>query len=302
MGEVQQISLEEEYKKKNGITRQDINKLREWLKTQPHLPEESITDLDLILAYNCCHRSAEVAKQLLDLNLTLKTLFTDYFQNRVVDQRIDRALGSVLITPLATRTKEGYAVVYATFMEKDAKNFVLVDIVKAVIMILDIWQYEEGSWPGFIIVFDLKNMSLGHLTKFDLQNLSQYLYYLQHGFLANLCGIHYLNAPSFMDKFMFVIRPFLKNQLLDVLHIHQAGTTTIGEFYPIEALPKESGGSYKSCQELKTEILSKLHASQSYFDAESKKRVKESLRPGKPKTISDIFGGVEGSFKKLEVD
>lgn len=39
-----------------------------------------------------------------------------------------------------------------------------------------------------------------------------------------------------------------------------------------------------------------------YFVNENKKRVNELLRPGKPKALTDILGGVEGSFKKLDID
>lgn len=35
--------LKKEYEKKTGITPQDVQYLREWLKTQPHLPSEHIT-------------------------------------------------------------------------------------------------------------------------------------------------------------------------------------------------------------------------------------------------------------------
>lgn len=45
-----------------------------------------------------------------------------------------------------------------------------------------------------------------------------------------------------------------------------------------------------------------MKASEKFFEEESKKRVVESLRPGKPKSYADVFGGIEGSFKKLEID
>lgn len=40
--EVKEFPTEEEYKK-GTATPQDVEKLREWLRTQPHLPEEYIT-------------------------------------------------------------------------------------------------------------------------------------------------------------------------------------------------------------------------------------------------------------------
>ncbi|XP_026314592.1 clavesin-1-like [Hyposmocoma kahamanoa] len=299
---VSPFPLEEEYQKDTGITPEDIRKLREWLKTQPHLPADYITDMDLILAYRSCDRSYEVSKQLLDLNFTLKTLFTDFFKDRKVDHRIDAALKSILVTPLPSRTNDGYGVLYATFMNSDWKSFLLPDIIKTVIMVIDIWQYEEGSWPGFIILFDLKNMSLGHLTKLDLNSVRHYLYYLQEALLANLRGVHYLNAPAYMDKLMSIVRPFMSNSLLNVLYVHQPESATLQPYFPSEELPKESGGNFKSVHVLKDEILSKLYASSAFFEEENKKRVTESLRPDKPKTISDFFGSVEGTFKKLEFD
>lgn len=48
--------------------------------------------------------------------------------------------------------------------------------------------------------------------------------------------------------------------------------------------------------------IAAFKANKDFFLNENKKRVIEAKRPGKPKTISDIFGGVEGSFKKLDID
>ncbi|XP_050353574.1 clavesin-1-like [Nymphalis io] len=300
-GKLKQQSLEMEYKK-TGINPSDIASLRRWLKTQPHLPEKYITDLDLILTYFCCYKSSEVSKQVLDVHFTLKTLFTNLFYNRVVDERLLKTLNVVLVMPLQVRTYNNSYIVYHRLIDYDTKNFVFSDIIRAVLMLMDLRQYEDGTWPGFIILIDLNGVTLSHITKLDLQTVQQLLYYLQEAMLVKLKGLHFMNAPSYVDRLLMVLRPFLKKELMDQLCIHPVGSNSIEKLLPIEALPKEAGGQYKTFEEAKKYTIEKVLANKDFFINENKKRVVESLRPGKPKTITDIFGGVEGSFKKLEID
>ncbi|XP_026488961.2 clavesin-1-like [Vanessa tameamea] len=300
-GKLEQQSLEVEYKK-TGINPSDIAVLRRWLKTQPHLPEKYITDLDLILTYFCCYRSSEVSKQVLDLHFTLRTLFTNLFHNRVVDEKLLKTLNVVLVMPLQVRSYNNHYIVYHRLINYDTKNFVFSDIIRAVLMLMDLRQYEDGTWPGFIILIDLNGVSLSHITKLDLQTVQQLLYYLQEAMLVKLKGLHFMNAPSYVDKLLMVIRPFLKKELMNQLCIHQVGSKTIEKVMPIEALPKDAGGQYKTFEEAKKNTIEKVLANKDFFINENKKRVIESLRPGKPKTITDIFGGIEGSFKRLEID
>ncbi|CAG4967917.1 unnamed protein product [Parnassius apollo] len=297
----QSPSIETECKK-SGIEIEDIKKLRKWLDTQQHLPSKHITDLDLVLAFHSCNQSSEVSKQVLDLNFTLRTLFTNVFKNRCLDAGVLNAIDVVLTMPLEIRTYDHSAVSYHRLIDYDARKFVLADCVRVALMLLDIWQIKMGTWPGFVIVIDLEGVRLSHLGKLDITEIQQYIYYLQEAMFVKLKAIHFLNAPAFMDKILMLIKPFLKKELLDSLIIHKAGSRAIGEYLPIEGLPKEAGGQYKTYAKAKEDILALLKANEDFFISESKKRVEESLRPGKPKNITDFFGGIEGSFKKLDID
>ncbi|CAH0714067.1 unnamed protein product, partial [Brenthis ino] len=295
------ICLEDEYKKNPDIKPQDIANLREWLKTQPHLPENYITDLDLILVFHCCNCSTGFAKQVLDLNLTLHSLF-NIFKDRKVDGHMEQVVTNILLTPLSMTTKEGYKIFFSHVMNSDLKVFNFGECVKAFLMTLEICQLQEGTWPGLLLVIDFDRVSLGHFAKIDLYNLQQFLYYLQEAILVKLQGLHFINAPSFIDKLLMMMRPFMKKELMEMLHIHTVGSKTLEQFVPIEALPKECGGNAMSLEEHTNEVISRLRNYKDYFEQDKHRKVTESLRPGKPKTITDIFGGVEGSFKKLEID
>lgn len=59
---------------------------------------------------------------------------------------------------------------------------------------------------------------------------------------VHLYEFHFINAPSFMDKLMSMFKPFMKEDMLHIVHSHQAGSNTLNEYLPITALPKDAGG------------------------------------------------------------
>ena len=70
----------------------------------------------------------------------------------------------------------------------------------------------------------------------------------------------------------------------------------------MKILPNESGGVAGTQKELFAEEMKKLEQHREWFlQDEQTQRVDESKRPGKAKSATDLFG-VEGSFKKLEID
>lgn len=76
---------------------------------------------------------------------------------------------------------------------------------------------------------------------------------------------------------------------------------TMKDHLPIEALPNEYGGKAGTVKELVAEHIKILEEFREWFKIDEDKRVDESLRVGKFEDGNDLFG-VEGSFKKLEID
>ncbi|KAM3968004.1 clavesin-2 [Aphomia sociella] len=296
-----QFSVEKEYEILPHIKSADVEIIRNWLITQPHLPHKYITDLEIVLAYHCCECNMELTKQVIDLNYTLRTLFS-FYSNREINKSLEVALHTWLITPLISPTIDGYRAVYCQLLDDDATKSVYSDLVRAFVMIIDLWQYEEGTVPGIVIIVNMERVTLNHITSIDLTVAQEFFYFLQEAMFIRLKEFHFINAPSFMDKMLTMMKPILKKEMLDLLKVHHVGSNTLEKYIPIETLPKEAGGGNLILEELRDNIWNKLKSNQSFFDEESKKRVDESKRSGQPKTISTIFPGLEGSFKNLAID
>ncbi|XP_047023637.1 alpha-tocopherol transfer protein-like [Helicoverpa zea] len=295
MAVVTGLSVDKEYEKLNNVKQEDVRKLIEWLSEQAHLPHQHITELDVILAYHSCACDVDVTKRVIDVNYTLKTLFP-FYQDRKIDDRLELAFETWLIYPMKTTTKRGFWPIYCELLDADPKKFDYGDVIKAFFMVMDLWQYEEGTVPGVAIIVNLDRVSLGHISRINLTVAQQFFYFLQEAMFVCLKEFHFINAPVFVDKLLSMVKPFMKDELLDILKVHQADTNTLEEFITTQDLFKENK------KNLKDEICNKLQANHKFFEEEALKRVDETKRPGGPKSLSTFFPGLEGSFKKLEID
>lgn len=79
-------------------------------------------------------------------------------------------------------------------------------------MVLDLWQYHEGTWPGFMLVVDMDGVTFSHLARLDLQIVQQFVHYVQVGIAC--------------------FRPFKKSYLSwyyddDIYHTHKIVTRAL---------------------------------------------------------------------------
>ncbi|XP_018349945.1 PREDICTED: alpha-tocopherol transfer protein-like [Trachymyrmex septentrionalis] len=301
MTSIKLISFEEELKKNPELKESDIQILREWCEKQPHLPKISNSELALFLHSN--YYRLEPTKTTIDTFFTVRTHVPEFFSNRdpINNKELKKATETVTDQILEGTTSEGYKILYGRLLDIEPSHFVYNDVLKLFNMVLDLWLYTEGTCNGHILLIDMKNISFGHVGRLSPMGLKKFLYYLQEGLPVRLKGMHFMNASPVVDVILNMMRPFMKKQLLDMFHMHTT-SDTLTKFVPLEVLPNEAGGQAGPIQELHSKQMKKLEDHIAWFqEDESNHRVNESLRPGKAKTATDLFG-VEGSFKKLEID
>lgn len=71
---------------------------------------------------------------------------------------------------------------------------------------------------------------------------------------VRLKGLHYINTVSFMDKILALMRPFMKKELIDVLHLHSTVESFSKNVFA-DQLPNEYGGKAGTFNELRGIVL-----------------------------------------------
>lgn len=295
------VPFEEEQKKNSELKKSDIDALKQWCEKQPHLPK--ITDSELALFLHSNYYRMEPTKATIDTYYTVRTHVPEFFSNRdpVGSKELKKSFQTVTTLVLDQTTKEGYKIIFGKLLDFEPSNYVYNDGMKYLNMVIDYWLYTEGTTPGHIILFDTKNVAFGHVGRLSPMGLKKFLYYLQEGLPVRLKGMHFMNTSPVMDVILNMMKPFMKKELLDTFRMHST-LDSLEKYVPLEALPNEVGGKAGPLMELHEAQLKKLEDHRDWFMEEERTgRVNESLRPGKGKTATDLFG-VEGSFRKLEID
>ncbi|XP_071557673.1 alpha-tocopherol transfer protein-like [Temnothorax nylanderi] len=302
MSLVKRISYEEEKKKNPELKDSDIQILKDWVMKQSHLPK--ILDVEYVLFLHSNYYRIEAAKNTIEEYYTSRTRLPEFFSDRnpLRTKQLREIFKVVASMTLPMTTKEGYKLIYSRLIDYEPSRFVYNDVMKYISMVIDLWLYTEGTAEGHIIITDMAGVTFAHAGRFSPMGIERYLYYLHEAIPIRLKGLHFVNTNAVMDIILSMMKPFMKKELMEVLHIHPT-KDTLATFVPLEAFPCDVGlgGKAKPLKEQQEEILKKIEDHREWFlQDEVTGRVNEALRVGKSKTMD--FFGVEGSFKKLDID
>lgn len=95
-----------------------------------------------------------------------------------------------------------------------ASDFRFDASIKTAFMVIDSALQKHGPRNGAIIIFDMKGSGLFHLAKTSLRSIKRYCSYLQEGVPMKLRAIHVFNTVYFIDKILYMVKPFLKSDLV----------------------------------------------------------------------------------------
>ncbi|XP_023245449.1 alpha-tocopherol transfer protein-like [Copidosoma floridanum] len=272
------------------------DKLRQWLELQPHLPQD-MEERRLEYFVISTKQSLELAKQKLDMYYTVRQLVPELFADRdPLAQSVTSLYETLQWVCLPKLTPEKYRVSILRSLNEDAAKFQPWDLFKYTFMVGDV-RISECRSLGDIYIYDLSAMRLGHLAKLTPAILKK----CEKAYGARIKGLHFINAPSFIDHIVTLVKSAIKPKLAARIHVHSSGIESLYEHVPKSVLPVDYGGEQPSMDELDEKWRQKLSEWRNWFLKEEKVTVDESLRPGPTIDLDELFG-IHGSFRKLEVD
>ncbi|VVC91869.1 unnamed protein product [Leptidea sinapis] len=247
----------------------DVQHIKDWISKQPHL--RARTDDQWIVTFlRGCKYSLERTKEKLDLYYSFRSLAPELFRIRTTDQLFKEIikLGVFLILPPSkSATAPRVTVIRPGRYDSDKYN--IIDILAATHNLEKIVLAEDDS--GVIVgrrtILDLEGVTMGHYVQMTPSLMKKMVILGQDALPVRMKGTHYINLPPGFETIFNAMRSLLNEKNKSRVYYW----------------------------------LNKVEENSSWFEKEVQYGTDESKRPGKPKNAADMFG-VEGSFRKLEVD
>ncbi|XP_071570703.1 alpha-tocopherol transfer protein-like [Temnothorax nylanderi] len=302
----QQKRIDKELPPDPEMRKQDIKTLREWLSKQPHLPNH-IDDAKLERFLFNCKNSIERCKLILERYYTVRTSLPEFFAARdPLSQDIQECFNTIDHFVLPSLTEEGYRVTIFRLRDPDMEKFSVQAIVRRVLMLLDIRLLEEVCLSNIFVV-DFENFSMAHIAKFiPTQSIvRRAMLAIQGSMPYRLAGVYFLHAPSFISNSINIFYPLLKEKLTQKFYIFNGGGEELHAHLNKDILPNEWGGKAGTFRELNAAWQEKIEKARDWFlrdEKLSRTNEKARLLESKASCLMMEFEGIQGSFRKLNID
>ncbi|CAG9861570.1 unnamed protein product [Phyllotreta striolata] len=285
--------------KSNSDTEEYIRILKEWLKTQKHLPEIP-TDNQLEFVLTNCKYSIEKAKTAIDNYYTVRSILPDFFKGHhpVKTDALNRVSKMWNYVPLPKLTTDMQRLFIMKYLKEEDIPYSVQEATAYEINIFEIRMHEDLAM-GNIYIVDAADVSLSHVAKLTPTTIKNYLVILEQFYKSRVTNFHVINHPPVMKSILNTVKMMAKKKIYDRLILHSS-LESLYEYVPRELLPIEYGGEENSVEVLQEFWFQKLRDYEKRFDELEEMTVDESLRP-EPLVNSDILG-YYGNFKKIEVD
>uniref|UniRef100_A0A1B0FLE9 CRAL-TRIO domain-containing protein n=1 Tax=Glossina morsitans morsitans TaxID=37546 RepID=A0A1B0FLE9_GLOMM len=283
---------------------EELRAFRTWIQQQSHL--RANTDDQFLIAFlRGCKYSLEKAKGKLDTYYTLKSKFPTMFTESNVDNERFREvvrMGTFVYLPTPLHDNGPRILLFRNGLPS-AEKYKVEDVWAVFHVLQDILMLEDdyAVVNGLVMVGDFREFTLAHVLQNTPLLIRKWITYNYEAMPMRVKSTHIAFAPKVFDTLYNIGRPMLPLKQQKRLFAHNNKLESLTQHVPLKYLPKEYGGENGSIPEIIDEWDKKLDQYRDYFKKSVEWGTDEKLRIGKIKDYDNMFG-IEGSFKKLEVD
>ncbi|XP_068144763.1 alpha-tocopherol transfer protein-like isoform X1 [Drosophila tropicalis] len=280
----------------------DLDALRDWLSKQPHLKARQ--DSQFLVAFlRGCKFSLEKTKSKLDHFYTIKTLIPELFANRGMDDKnIALCRTGTYIRLPKPLGPGGPRIQLTNYSKFDPKAFKIMDLFRYQTMVMEqrILHDDNCNVSGYTELIDMSAMSLSFLAQMDFTLLKKMGVFSEKAQPTRIKGVHLVNCPKEAVAVLNLAKGLMPSKLQKRFHVYK-NVEDLYKVIPQEYLPEEYGGTNGRIEDITADIEKEMLAFNDYFKQDEQYGVNEKLRPGK-RVNSDTLFGIEGSFRKLDID
>lgn len=245
----------------------------------------------------------EKTKQKINYFYTIKSLSPDLFLHKTVDDRILRLVKLGTFIPLPKPLKPGGPRLHMTRLgAASPKEYSFIELMQIQFRTFDIEMMEDDNAiiAGVININECKGLPLGYILQNEPALLKKIAVYVEKGMPARVKGVHMINVPKEAVAVINLIKSFMPKKIRERMVAHST-MESLYEYVPREYLPEEYGGTNGRVQDTLDEWEKRMNSYKAFFEEDRQYVTNEKLRVG-PKMDSESIFGLDGSFRKLEVD
>ncbi|KAL7030133.1 hypothetical protein ACKWTF_006537 [Chironomus riparius] len=264
--------FEKAYNYEEAINRQkidhnDVVRLRQKLVSFPHVPL-LIHDKILLIFLNGCEGDIEAAAKRIESYYNIKNSSPELFWNR--DPESKELQFSFQIQQMATLpiSPDNCVVFIHRTVDTDPHKYHYDDVFKMFMMMAEIAIFTNGPRNGSIFISDWTGAKFGHLFRASISSIRKSLDFVQNAIPMEIKAVHILNSSYLIQVLFSIIRPFMKKELYDIIHIHPSNLN-YEEFFekhvPRHCMPADYGGDLQPLKILHSKNVETLLSYKEYF-------------------------------------
>ncbi|KAH8261762.1 hypothetical protein KR038_007974 [Drosophila bunnanda] len=254
-----------------------------WFEGNPNLPDK-IEPIVMLRFLKCMAYDVKKTKALVELNYTMRNKHPHLFMDRNMNDEMTAKglkVSDCLILPGIT--PEGNKLLFFRMADFDPSTRNSVEETKIFFMLSDARftrpdvEVDDGKdyvldeadiASGDVQIVDIEGYTLRHLAYVSIFVLRIYMKFLQEAYPCRLRAMHVINCPSFLDKLVSMMSPFLREEVRNMIKYHTEGLESLYAEVPRDMLPEEYGGKAGTMEQLKARSIQSIREKSAYLSDE----------------------------------